>query len=533
MSEMDDNKKGSSDDFDLEHAVEQETMRSLHIGQDKSGRRRQSGGNEEDGADAQPHSRRRMTDDDDVYGSRRESGRAYARAERRDDLQSDPDKDPLVFDEEEITDDTPDSSEEPARDEYGASVDEKTLEKENRQRVLDETAKLFDRTEAREHLRGRGERYARRDEFRSGRDERAFEREKKREMKRDRRDHKKERRKRHHILPLIILLIILLPVMFVAAKIKGMQGTGITASDLKKYISDEVKKSTETGTMAGYTNIALFGVDSVDNSLDAGNNRSDIMIIASINDKTGDCKLVSLYRDTYLDIGNDNYQKANAAYAYGGPEQAVAMLNQNLDLNIQDYAVVGFDGIASLIDAVGGIEMDVTDEEIHYLNDYQSTMAQELGREYVPITAAGTQTLNGLQATAYCRIRYTSGGDFKRTERQKEVLSKTFAKLKAAGPVTMIKVANMMMSKVKTSLNMTEIAALAVRAGSINITGTDGIPQESLRTVAFVGDQSCVIPIHLTDNVVWLHQYLFGDSSYQVSSTVQAISDKISTKTGY
>ena len=103
---------------------------------------------------------------------------------------------------------------------------------------------------------------------------------------------------------------------------------------------------------------------------------------------------------------------------------------------------VGFNGVASLIDEVGGVEIDVQPDEIEHLNNYQSTMAQELGRQYVPVQNTGLQTLNGLQATAYCRIRYTDGGDFKRTQRQKEVLSKAFAKLKAAGPVTMLKVAN-------------------------------------------------------------------------------------------
>ena len=284
--------------------------------------------------------------------------------------------------------------------------------------------------------------------------------------------------------------------------------------------------------MAGYTNIALFGLDSVSNSLDKGNNRSDVMIIASINDATGEVKLVSLYRDTYLDIGDGKYQKANAAYAYGGPDQAVSMLNRNLDLNIDDYVTVGFNGVASLIDEVGGVEIDVQPDEIEHLNNYQSTMAQELGRQYVPVQNTGLQTLNGLQATAYCRIRYTDGGDFKRTQRQKEVLSKAFAKLKAAGPVTMLKVANDMTDKIRTSLNMGEIASMAMKASRYNITETTGMPFDGMVTVGYIGDQSCVIPVHLTDNVKKLHSVLFGDENYTVSSTVQQISDQVSSVSG-
>ncbi len=342
----------------------------------------------------------------------------------------------------------------------------------------------------------------------------------------------KKRNFGHRILLLIVILLVLVPLLYIGVRVTGIMD-GISTADIKALISDEVKKSQETGAMAGYTNIALFGLDSTEESLDSGNNRSDVMIIASINDKTGDVKLVSLYRDTYLDIGDSNYQKANAAYAYGGPEQAIKMMNTNLDLNITDYVTIGFGGVADMIDAVGGIEIDVQSDEIEHLNNYQSTMAAELGKEYVPLTTTGLQTLNGVQATAYCRIRYTDGGDFKRTERQKEVLSKTFAKFKSAGPVAMVKAADSLASEMKTSLNAVKIVALALKAIRCNISETGGFPNEQYRTVGYIGDQSCVIPIHLTDNVTWLHQYLFGDSSYQVSETVQNISNQISAQSGY
>ena len=347
-----------------------------------------------------------------------------------------------------------------------------------------------------------------------------------------RRGRKKKHRVRRLIITLLVLILLVLPTLFILARMSGIM-EGISTADIRNLISDEVKKSQETGAMAGYTNIALFGLDSTQQSLDSGNNRTDVMIIASINDKTGEVKLVSVYRDTYLDIGDGNYQKANAAYAYGGPEQAIKMLNTNLDLNITDYATIGFGGVADMIDEVGGIEIDVQQDEIDHLNNYQSTMAAELGKEYVPVTSTGTQTLNGLQATAYCRIRYTDGGDFKRTERQKEVLSKTFAKLKKSGPITMLKAANSLSSEVRTSLNAAEIASLALKAFRFNITETSGFPNEELRTVGYIGDQSCVIPIHLSDNVVWLHKYLFGDDSYQVSETVQNISNEVSARSGY
>lgn len=390
----------------------------------------------------------------------------------------------------------------------------------------------------------RGDRYDRGDDrYDSGRSRRDRERGMSRQERREYeeflafkeqqgRGRKKKHRVRNFIITLLVLLFLVIPILAIAARMIGIT-QGVSTQDIKKLLSDEVKKSQETGAMAGYTNIALFGLDSTQQSLDSGNNRTDVMIIASINNKTGDTKLVSLYRDTYLDVGDGNYQKANAAYAFGGPEQAIKMINKNLDLNITDYVTVGFEGVTDLVDEVGGVEIDVQSDEIEHLNNYQSTMATELGKEYVPVTAPGVQTLNGLQATAYCRIRYTDGGDFKRTERQKEVLSKAFEKLKKSGPVTMIKAANSLSSEVRTSLNPAEIASLALKAMRFNISETNGFPNDQYRAVGYIGDQSCVIPVHLTDNVVWLHQYLFNDSAYQVSSTVQEISDQVSAKSGY
>lgn len=420
-------------------------------------------------------------------------------------------------------------------DEIDEMNDERARELDRRERELERREQELRRREQRQ----REEHPARRREQPRGQEHRqeAPVRKKVSEHKESERKvpERKARKRRHPIrnFLLILLLILAAVIGWFLYKVNGMIEGGLSLSDIESYISDEVKSSQESGSMAGYTNIALFGLDSTEGDLSAGNNRSDIMIIASINNSTGDIKLVSLYRDTYLDIGGGNYQKANAAYAYGGPEQAVQMLNTNLDLNISDYVVTGFEGIASVIDAVGGIEIDVAEEEISHLNNYQTTMSQETGLEYKEVTQAGPQTLTGLQATAYCRIRYTDGGDFKRTERQKEVLSKTFDKLKASGPLTMISVANTVMDKVRTSLSMTEIAALAVKATTYSISDTTGVPTESLRTVGYIGDQSCVIPIHLSDNVVWLHQYLFNDTSYAVSSTVQEISNTISTRSGY
>lgn len=343
------------------------------------------------------------------------------------------------------------------------------------------------------------------------------------------------RKKKHRALPIVILVLILvigLPLVWLVAKVRGMQANGLSFTDVADSVSEEVKNSMSTGPMAGYRNIAVLGVDSISGSLDEGNNRSDVMIIASVNEKTGDIKLMSVYRDTYLDVGDGTYAKANAAYAYGGPTQTVEMLNKNLDLNISDYAVVGFEGIAKIVDAVGGVEIDVQQDEIEHLNNYQLTMSQETGMEDIPVTQPGLQTLNGLQATAYCRIRYTEGNDFRRTERQREVLTKVFEKIKK-NPAKALASANALMSYVKTSMNMGELFTLGIQAFRFNIGESTGFPNESLRTVGYIGDQSCVIPVTLAKNVTWLHEELFGDTGYTPSQTVQDISAHVSQVSGY
>ena len=332
-------------------------------------------------------------------------------------------------------------------------------------------------------------------------------------------------------LLLIAALLVGTVVFLVASRYKNlhqMENPNAFSRGLQSNMSQE---AVTNSTMKDYTNIALFGVDSREEELLSGNNRSDMIIIMSINKKNGDCKLLSVYRDTFVDIGGGTYTKCNAAYAYGGPEQAVNMLNQNLDLNITDFVTIGFGGLANLIDAVGGVEINVTEDEIHGINDYQSTMAEELGRGYNTISAPGPQTLDGLQAVAYCRIRYTAGDDYKRTERQREVLMQTFNKAKRLNPKKLNQITQTVFNEVATSLTMPEAMGIMAKALTLDIVDTSGFPNAELRTSGTVDGQSCVIPRTLAANVQWAHAFLFGEESYEVSQKVSEISYTIDTKT--
>ncbi len=277
----------------------------------------------------------------------------------------------------------------------------------------------------------------------------------------------------------------------------------------------------------GYRNIALFGVDARNGELGRGT-RSDSIIIASINQDTQEIKLISVFRDTFLNLSNDTYNKCNAAYAQGGPEQAINMLNANLDLDITDYVTIGFAGLIDAVDALGGVEIEVTDSEISHLNNYQLCMAEELGVDYIPVKSSGKQLLNGMQATAYCRIRYTRGDDFRRAERQRDVLRAMMDKAQGASIGELTDMVNAVLPQVETSLNVNEVLSVLGSVAGYHVAASDGFPFEGNRLGANVGSKgSCVIPDNLEKNVVLLHEALYPDKAYVPSRNVQNISDTI------
>ena len=255
-------------------------------------------------------------------------------------------------------------------------------------------------------------------------------------------------------------------------------------------------------------------------------------MIASINLDTGDIKLVSVYRDTYLNLGTDYYWKCNSAYSYGGAEQAIKMLNMNLDMDITDFVAVGYKGLIHVIDGLGGVYIEVDSEELKHINNYQISIAAVLKCDYVPVTETGLQLLNGLQATAYCRIRQTKGDDFKRAARQREVIMAIEEQAKKADLATLTQVFNDCIGDVYTSIDSEDILALIGNIANYRIVEEDGFPQSSMRTTARMGAKGdCVIPVDLESNVVWLHQFLFGDEDYKVTDSVKKYGEQIKADT--
>lgn len=307
------------------------------------------------------------------------------------------------------------------------------------------------------------------------------------------------------------------------------------------YVNDKIGKMnqvkidesqlgiSDNQNLTGYRNVAIFGVDSRSDDYGKGN-RSDCIIIASINNKTHDVKLISVYRDTYVQIEGHGLDKITHAYSYGEAPLALKTLNTNLDLNIKEFVTVNFDSVSDAVDALGGIKMDITAAEVKYINDYIDATGQITGKKSSHITKAGTYVLDGVQAVAYSRIRYTAGGDYKRTERMRDVITAMIAKLKTKSVAEMNRIADLILPKVYTNLSMTDLLSMIPVATSFNVAESIGWPYE---TKGKTMDRWYGIPVTLESNVKRLHQEAFGDTSYEVPTSVRTISQKIVNKTGY
>lgn len=313
------------------------------------------------------------------------------------------------------------------------------------------------------------------------------------------------------IIVLVLLIILAIIVggtfAFVHSKLSKMQQVDLNEDDLN--VSAQAEQQ-----LAEYRNIAIFGVDSRDDSYDKGN-RSDCIIIASINNKTKEVKLISVYRDTYVQIEGHGLDKITHAYSYGEAPLAIKTLNTNLDLNIKEFATVNFDVVKETVDYIGGISMPITSEEVGHISG---------------ITKPGTYTLTGEQALAYSRIRYASGGDYKRTERMRDVLTAVANKVKTLNISQLNGFVDTILPKVYTNITSADIFSMMPSIASYKITDSIGWPYE---TKGITLDRWYGIPITLESNVKRLHQEAFNEQNYVPSDTVKDISNQIIEKTGY
>lgn len=323
-------------------------------------------------------------------------------------------------------------------------------------------------------------------------------------------------------LCILLLLVVFAAIAVVYSKIDKMDFREL---DPDKLSINDGYEYDETG----YLNVALFGLDKRENVEEMGT-RSDTIIIASLNRETKEVRMASVYRDTLLQMDDGTYNKANAAYAFGEEEEAVAMLNRNLDMDIDHYITVDFSALVDVIDALDGIDVEVTEEEIPYLNNYSVEIIKNTGVDTWAVTEPGYQHLTGVQATAYARIRYTEGDDFRRTERQRLVIEKIAEKAQAASLGTLNNIIDRVLPKIRTNFTLPEILAYAKDVKKYQIGESKGFPFNLETMVLNVGDS--VIPANLEENVKELHNFLFGENGFTPSKKVCDISDEITFLTG-
>ena len=325
--------------------------------------------------------------------------------------------------------------------------------------------------------------------------------------------------KKKAVIAFVVIIVIILGIIagFIYNKVSKVNFVKINEENLA------------IGNKTGYRNIALLGVDTRDmNSLDGS--RSDAIIIVSINEQTKDVNLISVYRDSYMDVQGHGLTKVTHAYAYGGPELALNTLNRNLDLDISEFVTVNFEIVADVVDLVGGIDINIDKSELSQMNKYIEDTSKNVGRKASKITSAGKQHLDGIQAVTYARIRKTAGGDYKRTERMRTVLTEVFEKAKKMDAGKLNELANKVLPQVQTNIGLSEVISLIPTISSINISDSIGWPYE---VKGITLDRWYGVPTTLEANVVKLHRELFGQKDYIASDTVKTISQSIINKTGY
>lgn len=326
------------------------------------------------------------------------------------------------------------------------------------------------------------------------------------------------------LLTIILILAILigLAYMYITNKLSKMNTVQLDESQLGITAEASTK-------LAKYRNIAIFGVDSREDDYGKGN-RSDCMIIASINNETKEVRLISVYRDTYVNIQGHGLDKITHAYSYGEAPLAINTLNTNLDLNISEFVTVNFDSVSDAVDELGGVTINIENEEIKYINDYIDATAQITHKTAKHVTSAGRQTLDGVQAVAYSRIRYTAGGDYKRTERMRNVIEAMANKLKSKNIMEINNFMDEILPKVYTNISQKTVMSMIPDMMNYKVSTSIGWPYE---VKGITLDRWYGVPVTLESNVIKLHQELFDDPDYTLPESIKTTSNSIIKKTGY
>ncbi len=343
---------------------------------------------------------------------------------------------------------------------------------------------------------------------------------------------KNTRKRKHRKWPYIIIVILLLisaaiglTLTFISAQIDKMHH--IDTSNETFGIYDEVAEN-----LKNYESYAILGLDARPWD-DASKSRTDSIIIATLNKKTGEVDLTSVMRDSTLVMHNeqkkDIFDKATHAHVYGGPINTVTMLNRSLDLNIKKFLVLNWKAVSDMIDAMGGVEVEVHKNEIHDMNKFMIETALNLQKDPVPIKKAGVQKLDGVQAVTFCRIRETSGGDVGRGSRTKIVISALFDAVKK-NPTKIPDMADKGFPSITTNVDTSDVLNLLPKLFKLEIKSSSVYPHEFWGGIE--GDAWVAIPTNLEKNAAHLYKKVFPDVDYRPSRELRELDKKLTNKFG-
>ena len=320
------------------------------------------------------------------------------------------------------------------------------------------------------------------------------------------REEKKVRKKKSCLKNILIFIAVLAAVLLAGwyVIVGGLYGK-LTHQPIESLSAAPYKED-------GVINVLLIGNDSRENGTDG---RSDAMILLSISDKTKTVHMTSLLRDMYVEIPGHDGNRLNAAYSYGGAELLMETIELNLGIEVNRYALVNFEAFASLVDAVGGVDLELTNEEVQlvngYLVEYNQLTNRSEGTDYMDENASGLLHLNGPQALAYSRNRYI-GTDFGRTERQRKVLSAVIDNLPRALITDPAALIDGVLSNLTTNLTQGEVFKLSLQAWKL--LGYDmvqsSIPLEGTYQNASIRGMS-VLEVDYAANQAYLKSALYGE----------------------
>ncbi len=317
---------------------------------------------------------------------------------------------------------------------------------------------------------------------------------------------KKKRKKKHRLLKFLIAVAVIFVLLGAGLyQLVGVVYGKMTYHEIASLTQAPMKED-------GVVNVLLIGNDSRENGEDG---RSDAMILLSVSNKTKKIYMTSLLRDMYVDIPGHDGNRLNAAYSFGGAELLMETIEQNLDITVNRYVLVNFEAFASLVDAVGGIELELTSEEIEYVNgylvEYNILTDRPQGTDNMDTSVSGLVHLNGPQALAYSRNRYL-GTDFGRTDRQRKVLTAVIRKL----PSTLVSnpkgLMDGLLPNLTTNLTRGECFSLSLMAGKMLTYDieSDSIPQPGTYRDVTIRKMS-VLEVDFDTNIRYLKEKLYGE----------------------